>query len=185
MLLIIGLILFIGVHLVPYLPLRAVLIARLGANAYRGVFSLVSVIGIVLLCIGYARVPVEWIFQPVPWARIALSGAMPVVLILFAAANMPTHIRRVLRHPMMIGTFLWAGLHFLANGERAASILFGAFALYAAFSLVVRIRSPRITEATPRAPAWKFDVIAVVAGLAATAAIYHLHGLLFGAPLIG
>ena len=185
MLLIIGLIMFIGVHMVPYIPLRATLISRLGPNAYRGAFSLVSFIGIVLLCIGYSRVPVEWLFQPAPWARIALSGAMPVVLILFAAANMPTHIRQVLRHPMMIGTFLWAVLHFLANGERAASILFGAFALWAAVSVVVRICSPRISETPPRAPAWKFDAIAVAAGLVATVVIYQLHGLLFGVPIMG
>lgn len=185
MMLIVGLVMFIGVHLVPYIPLRATLIARLGPNAYRGAFSLVSGAGIVLLCVGYARAPVEFIFQPVPWAQAALTWVMPVVLIMFAAANMPTHIRRVLRHPMMIGTFLWAGLHFLANGERAASILFGAFAVFAAVSVVVRIVSPRISETPPPAPAWKFDAMAVVGGLAVNAVIYYLHGLLFGAPLTG
>ena len=46
-LLIVGLALFIAVHLIPsVVPLRTGLIARVGAGAYRGLFSLVAVAGL-------------------------------------------------------------------------------------------------------------------------------------------
>ena len=179
-----GLVVFLGVHIIPYSPARDVLFAKLGPNAYRGVFSIVSLVGIVLICIGYGQVPVEYLFTPVPWARGVLLTAMPFVLILFAAANMPTHIRAVLRHPMMLGTLVWAALHFVANGERAASYLFGGFVLYAVISLVARMYSPKPPPGSSKPVAWKFDAMAVVGGLVVYAVLIHLHGWLFGVALL-
>ena len=179
-----GLVVFFGVHLVPYTRASGALRTKLGPAAYRGAFSLVSLAGIVLIAFGYAHVPVEFLFEPAPWGRGALFAAMPFVLILFAAANMPTHIRAVVRHPMMLGTLIWAGLHYMANGERAASYLFGAFALYAVISIAVRVMSPRPVPAGTKPVAWKYDAMAVVGGLVVYAVLGHLHGWLFGVALV-
>ena len=46
--LILGLVLFLGIHVVPAVPpLRAALAARFGENRYKGLFSIVSGIGTV------------------------------------------------------------------------------------------------------------------------------------------
>ena len=192
LMLIVGLIVFVGIHLLPYFSARDTVAARLGPNVYRGGFSFISVVGLALICFGYSRVPVEYLFVPIPWLRSVLIMVMPVVLVLFAAANMPTRIRKLTRHPMMIGTLLWATLHFLANGERAACYLFGAFAIFAVISIVASSLRSQTREPPPpgphpgatRALAWKFDAMAIFGGIAAYAVIASLHGWLFGVPVI-
>ena len=108
-LLVAGLVLFISVHLIPsVVPLRAALIARLGPGPYRGLFSLVAAAGVILIVWGFARAPFEPLYAAPAWGRQVAMFAVPVGLVLFAAANMPTHIRAVLRHPMLLGLLLWA-----------------------------------------------------------------------------
>ena len=49
-----GLVLFLGIHLLPVAPsLRTAVAGRLGDKPYRGAFSLVSLVGLVLIVIGY------------------------------------------------------------------------------------------------------------------------------------
>lgn len=182
---VLGLVLFFGVHLVPLSPFKDSLRVRMGVGPYRGLFSVVSLLGIVLIVIGYGQVPVEYLFAPQSWGRPALLMVMPFVFILFAAANMPTHIRKVLRHPMMIGTLIWSSLHFFANGERAASYLFGAFVLYALISILVRVVQPSAPANAEGKPiAWKFDLMAIAGGIIVYAVFLHAHGWLFGPALL-
>jgi uncharacterized membrane protein len=182
-----GLILFFGMHVIPHTPLKPMLVGMVGANPYRGLFSLVSLAGLVLVGMGYRDVPVEFLFAPAPWAKPILLIVMPVVFALFAAANMPTHIRKTLRHPMMIGTLIWSALHFMANGELAACYLFGAFFAYAVVSLVWSMLHPAddaAREAANSRVAWKFDVMALVGGIVVYGVIASLHGWLFGVSLV-
>ena len=117
-LLVAGLVLFIAVHLIPsVVPLRAALIARLGAGPYRGLFSLVAAASLVLIVWGFAGAPFEPLYAVPAWGRQVAMFAVPVAVVLFAAANMPTHIRAVLRHPMLLGLLLWAIAHLLSNGD--------------------------------------------------------------------
>jgi uncharacterized membrane protein len=54
-----GLALFIAVHLVPTRPsLRAELVGRLGLGIYRGLFSLASIAGLVMIVLGYGHM--QW-----------------------------------------------------------------------------------------------------------------------------
>ena len=56
--LILGLVLFLGIHVVPAVPpLRAACASRLGEQRYKGLFSVVSGIGLVLIVAGYAYAP--------------------------------------------------------------------------------------------------------------------------------
>ena len=174
-----GLLLFFGAHLFSLVPARDAVRARLGANAFKGVYSVVSLLGIILIVMGYSRVPYEQLFAPLPWARGALFAAMPFVFVLFASANMSTHIRRVLRHPMLIATLIWSGLHLLANGELAATWLFGAFAAYAVLNLLVSVVRGRPGLPLKKPVAWKFDVMAVAGGVVVYAVFLKLHGWLF------
>lgn len=183
-LLVAGLALFMAVHLVPsVVPLRDALIARLGAAPYRGVFSLIALAGLVLVVLGFARASVEPVYSAPGWGRQVAMVAVPVSLVLFAAANMPTHIRAVLRHPMLLGVLLWATTHLLANGELRSVVLFGSFAGYAVLDLVsAEVRGKR--PSTEKAPRLTMDAVAVVAGLVAAGLFIVFHGALFGVPVL-
>ena len=90
-LLILGVVLFIGAHLVPSIPsLHSSLQARVGRNRYRGLFSLVSLFGFVLLVVGMGRAPFVPVWNPPAGADRVAVWPMPVALVLLVAAFMPT-----------------------------------------------------------------------------------------------
>ncbi len=183
-LLVAGLVLFFAVHLIPsVVPLRAALIARLGLKPYRGLFSLVALAGLVLVVWGFACAPFEPLYAPPAWGRQVAMVAVPVALVLFVAANMPTHIRAVLRHPMLLGVLLWATAHLLSNGDLRSVMLFGSFAGYAVFDLVsVEVRGKR--PSTDKAPRLAMDGAAIVTGLVVAVLLTVFHATLFGVPAI-
>jgi uncharacterized membrane protein len=179
LMLVLGLILFLGIHLVPTLPgMRNNLLQNYGEKRYKGVFSLISALGLVLIVIGYARAPAEpRLFNPFPAAIAIAPIAMIVSFVLLAAANMKTHIRRALRHPMLIGIGIWATVHLLANGHAKATLLFGAFLAYAAIDIISATRRHAVKPFTPVA---KQDAIAAVAGILLALLVMTFHRQLFG-----
>lgn len=178
-LLILGLVTFLGIHLVPALPaMRAQIAVRLAEKRYKGLFSLVAGIGLVMIVWGYAIAPRgAQLFAPSVGARHAAPLVMTLSFILLAAANMRGHIRRVLRHPMLIGVGLWALVHLLANGHEKAALLFGAFLAYVALDLgsVAARGAVKTFE-----PVKKHDFIAVGAGVLLALVVMLFHRILFG-----
>jgi uncharacterized membrane protein len=183
-LLIAGLVLFLGPHLVPTVPpLRAALLARLGERVYRGAFTACALLGLVLIVMGFARAPsAPQLFAPWPAAIAVAPVAVTIALVLFAAANTRTHIRRFVRHPMLLGLLIWAIVHLLANGDLRSTVLFGAFVAYALIDLGSAIGRHAVKTFVPQG---KFDAIAIVAGIALALALMHFHGPLFGVALAG
>ncbi|MBP6564210.1 MAG: NnrU family protein [Burkholderiales bacterium] len=182
-LLVAGLVLFLGIHLVPAVPaLRASLVARFGERGYKGAFSALSAVGLVVVAIGFGSArggPV--LFAPVPEAVALAPYAMAASFALFAAANLRGHLRRAVRHPMLAGTILWAGVHLAANGDRASTVLFGAFLAWALVDLASAIARRAVR---PFEPNVAHDVIAVVAGIGAMLAFATLHRVLFGVQVV-
>ncbi|HVO90349.1 MAG TPA: NnrU family protein [Casimicrobiaceae bacterium] len=180
--LIAGLLLFIGVHLVPTLPgLRNALVARLGDRGYRGVFTLISFAGLLLIIFGYPRFGGrdELVFAPVTAAIVLAPYVVTLALILFAAANMRGYLRYKLQHPMLIGLFLWSLTHLLANGSARASVLFGSFLAYSLVDFISAVRRHAVKPFTPKA---KFDVMAIVGGVVVALVVMAVHRWLFGVP---
>ena len=177
--LIIGVVLFCGVHLFPaIITMRQTLISRFGENAYKGLFSLIALTGIVFMVIGYSRAELIQVFNPPVWERNVTVILMLLSLILFAAANMPGNIKRVTRHPMLWGLVLWAVGHLLANGDKASLILFaglGVFGLLAMLSANLR----GATKQTHKVPLQK-DIMIIVAGVVAYVVLAFAHPYLFG-----
>lgn len=135
--------LWIGVHIgIAGTAVRAALVARLGENAFRILFSLLSVAAIALLVTSWRAAP----YVPL-WSAPAWLGSLVVILmlpafLLFVAsvatpnptaiggglgAAGPRGVQRITRHPMLWSFAIWAGLHLLANGDLAAVMFFGAF----------------------------------------------------------
>jgi uncharacterized membrane protein len=177
--LVFGLVLFLGIHLVPTLPgVRNRLLERFGEKRYKGVFSLVSALGLVLIVVGYARAPAGMrLFNPFHGAIAIAPIAMVVTFVLLAAANMKTHIRRAVMHPMLIGVGIWALVHLLANGHAKATLLFGAFLAYAVIDIISATGRHAVK---PFKPVAKQDAISIVAGILLALLVMTFHRQLFG-----
>ena len=189
-LLIVGLVLFLGVHSVSIVAptLRARTIQRLGDGAWKGLYGLVSLIGFVLICYGFglARPTAAALYAPPTWARHAALIVMLPVFPLLMAAYLPGRIKRAAKHPMLAAIKLWAFAHLLANGSLADVLLFGGFLGWAVMDRISLKRRPaQALRTAPPHP--RNDVIAVVLGLAIYALmITWAHLKLFGvSPLSG
>ena len=185
-LLLIGLITFLGLHLVPSLPeLRSSLVRRLGGeNAYRGAFAVLSIATLALLVWGYAQAPFIAVWTPPLWTRHLALPLMALAMIALVSAYLPGRIKQRLKHPMLVAIKIWALAHLLANGDLASMLLFGGFLAY---GVIDRILAKRRGTAMPALPARaaRNDVIAVVAGLALYAVIVlWLHALVIGVPVL-
>lgn len=182
-LLIIGLVLFLGIHLLPVVPpLRDACAARLGANPYKGAFTILSLAGLVLIVVGYrAASRGEQLFAPIPAAIAIAPYAMMVSFVLLAAANMRTHIRKTLKHPMLLGVILWSAVHLCANGDLRGTVLFGAFLAWALVDLASVVSRNAVEEFEPAA---RQDVIAIVAGVVLALLVMTFHLMLFGVRAI-
>ncbi|MBL3555212.1 MULTISPECIES: NnrU family protein [Marinobacter] len=182
--LIVGLVLFLGVHSLSIInePLRNRLQASMGEAAFKGLYSVVSLIGLVLIIWGYgaARMDPTVIYTPPGWLRhLAMLLLVPVFPLLFAT-YFPGKIKAKLGHPMLAAGKLWALAHLLANGMLHDLLLFGSFL---AWAVADRISMKRRTQRPiPTLPASKAnDAIAVVGGLAVYVVfVLWAHQWLFG-----
>lgn len=186
-LLILGLVVFIGIHLVPTCPsTRGSLTASLGENAYKGLFSLAAFGGLALIIYGFGQArwaatgnPLLW--DPPRWSRHATMTLMLPVFVLLAAAYLPGRISAAVKHPMLLSVKLWAFAHLLISGRLAQLLLFGALLAWAVYDRIsVKRRALPIKTGPVRN-----DVIAVVIGLLAYAfMLTRGHTLIIGVPLI-
>tara|TARA_R110002096_G_scaffold4731_2_gene22231 strand:- start:3922 stop:4479 length:558 start_codon:yes stop_codon:yes gene_type:complete len=184
LILIAGLVLFLGVHSLQVIPgLRTRLKAGLGETPYKLIYTALSLIGLGLLIYGkiIAHPPVA-IWAPPEWTRHAAFLVVPISLILLVASYAPGHIRRIVRHPMLAGVALWSGAHLLANGELSAMLLFGGFFLWSSITFV----SACFRETPPPVvKGWGGDLTAIVLGVLISLIIINVHMYLFGVAIIG
>ncbi|HJY41298.1 MAG TPA: NnrU family protein [Steroidobacteraceae bacterium] len=141
---------FLAIHFgVSGTRLRDRLVGVLGERAFRGLFALASLVGLIWMARAYSHAP-----HVVLWGQLVAlkSIALPLVLIAFAfvvigistpsptTAGMESQltrevqvrgITRITRHPFLWGTALWALVHFVINGDAASSVLFGSLLLLA------------------------------------------------------
>ncbi|MEM9734603.1 MAG: NnrU family protein [Pseudomonadota bacterium] len=177
-----GLILFLGVHLarVATPGLRADFIAQRGDGPWKGIYSVISILGFALVIYGYglARVNAEEVFDVPSLARTVQLLAMPVALILVVASQIPAgYIKKTVRHPMIVGVLIWSATHLWGNGDSASIALFGAFFVWALLTTISSYRRPF----RPAEPKILFDGIAIVVGLVLTVLfVRFLHEWLFG-----
>ena len=189
-LLIFGLLIFLGVHSTSiFAPAWRASQAELrGDAAWKGMYSLLSLAGFVLLIYGYGvarQLPVVLYTPPTFTRHIALLLMLPVFPLLFAA-YLPGRIKAAAKHPMLLAVKLWALAHLLANGTLHDVVLFGAFLAWAVADRI-SVKRRAVVRAHPGAPPSPVnDVIAVVGGLV-TYAVFVLwaHLKLIGVSPLG
>jgi uncharacterized membrane protein len=190
-LLVLGLVLFLGTHSVRMLAdsWRGARIGSMGLNAWKGVYSVVSIIGFVLIVWGYgvARGNPVVLYTPPVWTRHVAALLTIPAFILLAAAYVPgTRIKRAVGHPMVAGVKTWAFAHLLANGTLADVVLFGAFLAWAVADYVSARRRDRAAGVVYMAGPVARDITAVVVGLVAWAVFaFWLHGAWIGVRPFG
>jgi len=186
LLLVLGLAIFLGAHSVRIVAdgWRTARIARMGPLTWKAAYSIVSLIGFVLIVWGYgaARGATPVLYVPPTWLRhVAALLTIPAFVLLVAAYVPGTRIKRAVGHPMVLGVKLWALAHLLANGTLADVLLFGAFLAWSVASYTAARRRDRATGEVYLIGPVSRDVVAVVVGLIAWAAFaFWLHALLIG-----
>lgn len=190
--LLIGLVLFLGMHSVRILAedARTQFIAARGDRLYKGLYSLVSLLGLVFIVTGYSATRLNPVFVWTPPVALFHLAALLMLLsfILLAAAYIPgTRIKAVLGHPMVLAVKVWAVAHLLANGRLGDIVLFGAFLVWAIVDYAVSRRRDRREGVVRQAAAGiSRDAMAVVAGGGAWFAFaFWLHIALIGVSPFG
>src|SRR5262245_51758515 len=141
---------FVGIHFaISGSPLRGKIVALIGEGPFRGVFSLLSLVGIIWLSRAYSHVEYIPLWGKVyalrPFALVVMLLAFFFVVLAFASPN-PTAvggeallaekdaakgIQRITRHPFLWGVALWSFTHLIMNGDLASVIFFGSFLILA------------------------------------------------------
>ena len=149
--LILGLVLFLACHSVRVFAedWRVATRLRLGENMYKGLYSLASIVGFVLIVYGFGVVrvdsPMLWL-PPVAMRHVA-SLLMLFSMILLVAAYVPHNaIKARLHHPMVLSVKVWALAHLLSNGGLADLILFGAFLVWSVLVFRASRQRDRLVE---------------------------------------
>ncbi|MDP2033916.1 MAG: NnrU family protein [Polaromonas sp.] len=191
LILLLGLLVFLGVHSVRIVAdgWRSATIARVGELPWKAVYALLSIIGFVLIVWGFSlarQQPVQ-LWMPPRGMRHLASLLTLIAFVLLAATYVPRNaIKARLHHPMVLSVKIWALAHLLANGNLAHVILFGSFLVWAVLSFRAargRDRAAGTVYATGSTAGTLATVVVGVAGWALFA--FWAHGALIGIRPIG
>lgn len=189
--LILGLVIFLGVHSVRIFAddWRTQTIARMGANAFKGAYTVVSLVGFGLIIWGFgmAREAPVLLWQPPMAMRHAAALLNVLAFVFLVAAYVPGNaIKTRVHHPMVLGVKTWALAHLIANGNLAHVVLFGAFLAWAVLDFISCRRRDRAQNIQYAAGNPGATVITVVTGvLVAGVFAMWLHGMLIGVKPFG
>jgi uncharacterized membrane protein len=190
-LLILGLVLFLGVHSLRIFAngWRTRQRARLGEMRWKGLYSVASIVGFVLIVWGFGltRQHPAVLYVP-PVGLRHLNGLFTLLaFVLVAAAYVPAnHLKAKLGHPMLAGVKVWAFGHLLATGMLHDVVLFGAFLLWAIVDFASARRRDRADGVVYPAGTVKGDIIAVAAGVVGWFVFaWWLHTWLIGVNPMG
>lgn len=185
-LLILGLVLFLGVHSVRIFAddWRAGMVVRVGQSRWKLGHAALSLAGLALIVWGYALARHDPVFlwsPPVP-TRHAASLITLLSFVLLAAAFVPRNgLKARLGHPMLLAVKLWALAHLLSNGTLADKLLFGAFLVWAVLAFRAARQRDRAAALARPAGALPATLAAVGAGVGLWALFaFWLHAVLFG-----
>jgi len=177
-LLILGITIFFSIHLIPIFPLKKFLINRLGENKYKGLFSLIALIGILIIIYGFSSADYYPIWGPLSYSKELALILMPISIVLLVGANIQTNIKRLTKHPMLIGILIWSFVHLLSNGDLRSIILFVSFGVYALIDIIFS-KKVLTTNNTANYTLTK-DIIVVIIGLLVYAIIVYFHQYIAG-----
>ncbi|MDH3902271.1 MAG: NnrU family protein [Xanthomonadales bacterium] len=185
--LVIGVMLWSMVHFVPALApgFKQSILKRSGEYPYKGAFTLLMVISLFLIISGWSSLtPVEpdvlnAVYTAPEWGGHAAAVLILIGFILFLAPYPANNIKRMLRHPQLVGVVGWGVGHLLAIGTARAIVLFGGLTVWALIEILLINRRDGQWVKPDKAPL-KNDVALIVFSILAYLAFLYTHHLLFG-----
>jgi uncharacterized membrane protein len=177
-LLISGVFLWCVVHFVPTLGLsfKQSLIKRIGLIPYKGLFTLLIFASLVLMIVGWNSVEPVNLYDPPEWGVHANNALMLISIYLLVSADRRSMVRRLLRHPMLIGLSVWGIAHLLANGDQRSLIVFGALSVWALVEIPL-INAREGAWIKPDVPGLKSEIITMIITAVVIGVITSLHDL--------
>ena len=192
LLLVVGLALFLGVHSTRIVAegWRTSMVQRLGETPWKAIYSVVSIVGFVLVVWGYGLARqnpvVLWPQPPVAMRHVASLLTLAAFVLLVAAYVPGNQIKAKLRHPMILGVKAWALAHLLANNTLADVLLFGSFLVWAVLDFRSSRKRDRSLATVPPAGTLPRTIVAVVVGAVAWAVFaFWLHARWIGVAPMG
>lgn len=186
-----GLVIFLGIHAVRIVadPWRTQMRARLGPLGWKALYSLLSVLGLGLIVVGYGLVrqnPVQLWLPPSGMRHLAATLNL-LAFVLLAGAYVPGNgLKARLHHPMVMGVALWALAHLLATGQLGQMILFGSFGVWAVLDGLAAQRRDRRESTRYRPGSAGATALTVALGIGAWVVFtFWLHGILIGVRPLG
>jgi uncharacterized membrane protein len=163
--------------------------ARWGEGAWKGAYSLVSLLGLVLIVWGYGQArqqPTALWSSPVWTRHLAALLTVPAFVLLVAAYVPGNGIKAAVKHPMVLGVKVWALAHLIANNTLADLLLFGGFLLWAVLCFrAARQRDRALQTAYPAGTLAK-SLLTLALGLLGWAVFaFWAHGALIGVRPFG
>jgi uncharacterized membrane protein len=186
----IGALLFTGIHLFGILlpEVRNRLRASVGEGPWKGIYSLVSLLGVVLMIIGYSGsragpATADILYEGWYEMRHLTMLLMLVAFIMIGAAHGKGYLKKWVHNPMSIGIVLWSGSHLLVNGQRADVWLFAPFLIVGLADIVMSELRGKRPQHTPRL---RSDVIAVIVGMVLYVVfLFGFHPYVLNVPVAG
>jgi len=185
--LIAGLFCFFLIHLIPSFPQsRQYLIDRVGGGVYKVGFSLISLIGLVLIVYGLKAASFEPVYEPPSWGRQVNMLMMLPALYLFFSTSLgpaPSSAKVFSAHPMNWGVVVWSVGHLLANGDKAHVLLFGSFLVFSVISIVTG-NARGMKPALQTRPAFMQETVFMLVVVLVYLGLFAGHRFFTGMPLV-
>jgi uncharacterized membrane protein len=186
-LLVLGLAMFLGSHAFASLRSRRdAIVWKIGEGRYKGLFSLVALVGLALACYGFAfyrRHDLIPVWSPPAFLRHATEALMWPALVMASAAFVPGHLKAALKHPLLAGVKLWAFAHLLSNGDLGGIVLFGSILAWAVYERIALKRRGDTGSAALQVGGWTNDALAILVGTILYLAIGFVFHPLLGVPV--
>ena len=189
--LIIGLVLFLGAHSIRMVAdaWRTQAIASWGEKPFKGVYTLIALVGFYAMVTGYAEARLQTVAlwtPPIATRHISVL-LMLLASVLMAAAYVPrNHLKLRMGHPMVLSVKVWALAHLLANGNLADVVLFGSFLLWSVFNFKAARARDRAAAPVQTNAKTSATLLTLLIGVAMWALFaFYLHAQLVGVSPLG
>ena len=185
--LVIGVLLWSMVHFIPSLApdFKKSMLNRSGEYPYKGAFTLLMVISLYLIISGWSSLtPVDpdvlnAVYTAPEWGGHAAAVLVLVGFILFLAPYPANNLKRMFRHPQLIGVVSWGVGHLMAIGTTRAIVLFGGITAWALIEILLINRRDGQWVKPEKAPI-RNDVTLALFSILAFMVFLYTHHLLFG-----
>ena len=184
LLLLLGIALFTGVHLIPSLApgIKASWLGRMGEGGYKGTFSLLLLASFALIIFGWRSIQPSFIYMPSPALGHAAMALLVLAFLLMVVSARGSRLSRLIRHPQLTGVALWGGAHLLLNGDNRSLLLFGSMLLWAIVEMFAINRREGVWVKAD-APSWGAEIATVIITLVVVAVVVYIHPWISGMPV--